>query len=82
VDALVDKGFVERRPDPEDRRRIHLQLTPAGAEIGGRVHECLSSTLADYLAPLSDDQIEDIRRALSHLRSLVPDAGDCPKTEG
>jgi DNA-binding MarR family transcriptional regulator len=76
IDALVEKGFVERHPDPDDRRRIHLQLTATGSEIGTRVHECFRAALVSYLSPLSDTQLGDIRRAFAHLRSLIPHGDD------
>src|SRR5690348_5485279 len=31
VDTLVMRGYLERSPDPEDRRRIALALTERGA---------------------------------------------------
>jgi DNA-binding MarR family transcriptional regulator len=30
VDRLVDRGLVERCPNPDDRRGVRLSLTPAG----------------------------------------------------
>ncbi len=30
TDGLVERGLVERQPDPDDRRRIAHALTPAG----------------------------------------------------
>jgi DNA-binding MarR family transcriptional regulator len=32
IDRLVDKGLVERAPDPDDRRVVICQLTPRGQE--------------------------------------------------
>jgi DNA-binding MarR family transcriptional regulator len=32
IDRLVDKGLVERLPDPDDRRVVICQLTPRGQE--------------------------------------------------
>lgn len=32
VNDLVDQGFVERAPDPEDRRRNVITITPAGQD--------------------------------------------------
>jgi DNA-binding MarR family transcriptional regulator len=40
IDRLAAKGLVERAPDPEDRRSVRVQLTPAGR------------TLIDDLLPL------------------------------
>src|SRR3978361_1242959 len=30
VDGLVDLGLMERRPDPDDRRAVQIDLTPPG----------------------------------------------------
>ncbi|RMH79178.1 MAG: MarR family transcriptional regulator [Actinomyces sp.] len=37
VSTLVDKGFVERRTDPADKRAVVLGLTPAGEELAAAV---------------------------------------------
>jgi DNA-binding MarR family transcriptional regulator len=37
VSALDRKGYVERRPHPEDRRAIQLVVTPAGRELHDRI---------------------------------------------
>lgn len=76
VEALVEKGFVERHPDADDRRRIYLQITPKGAEIGDRVHECFQTALVRFLAPLPDSHLKDIARAFGHLRTLLADGDE------
>ncbi|MEO6458599.1 MAG: MarR family transcriptional regulator [Chloroflexia bacterium] len=73
VDGLVNKGLVERRHDPEDRRRIYLEVTAKGTESAKKAHEQFRATLADYLSPLSSEQLADIMRAFAHLKSLLPD---------
>ena len=30
--ALQDEGLIRRRPDPEDRRRVRLAITPKGVD--------------------------------------------------
>ena len=39
VDRLELLGFVERRPDPDDRRVWLLAITPAGTELAGSIAE-------------------------------------------
>lgn len=38
VDRLEERGLVERRPDPEDRRRRMLVTTREGAEVREQMH--------------------------------------------
>lgn len=33
IDRLVRRGYVQRRRDPRDRRRVHLLLSPAGVRV-------------------------------------------------
>jgi DNA-binding MarR family transcriptional regulator len=41
IDRLVAAGWVEREPDPEDRRRIVVALTPAGLAVTTKVNDAL-----------------------------------------
>jgi DNA-binding MarR family transcriptional regulator len=64
LDELEEQGFVERKRDPDDRRR---QLVRQTAE-GGRMLEklrALSKRLEDeFLAPLDAEQREQLRNLL------------------
>ena len=33
VDSLIGKGLLSREPDKQDRRRIHLKITPEAAPV-------------------------------------------------
>ncbi len=83
VDTLVEKGYVERQPDDEDRRRIYLQLTEAGALISDYAHAQFRSAVSRYLSPLGDSQLRDVVLACKHLGALLPEGlydyeGVCP----
>lgn len=73
VDTLVNKGYVERQQDAEDRRKIYLRLTDAGAQVAGTAHACFRSGVARFLAPLSDRQLDDILLACRHISTLLPE---------
>jgi len=67
LDLLERAGFIERRPDPEDRRSTLVVLTPAGeakAIEAVRVHVGAEAEFFDVLGP-SDRA--DLRRLLESL---------------
>jgi DNA-binding MarR family transcriptional regulator len=79
VNELAERGFVERTPDPDDRRRNVVRLTRAGAQQLRRMDRSLDKVQDRLLAPLStaDRQalVRLLTRLLDHHRS---DAGDPP----
>ncbi len=68
VDRLVARGFVERLPDPRDRRGVLVRLTDAGRRSVDGALESLLDRERDLLAGL-DHADQDTLASL--LRSLV-----------
>ena len=62
VDTLEERGLVERHPDPADRRRKQVELTPAGQEAIGRVERILREPPEGFadLSPRELDVLEDL----------------------
>ena len=60
VDRLVSRGYLVRREDPHDRRRMYLSLTASGDEA---------------LAGLSAAHREELRRVAPPLKSLLSRLG-------
>jgi DNA-binding MarR family transcriptional regulator len=70
LDRLEQAGLVRRRPDPEDKRRVRVTLTPAGQS---RADDALAALLAAeqaLLATLPDSGRQDLADLLRVL--LVP----------
>ncbi len=53
VDGLEQRGLVERRRSPADRRNHALHLTPAGAAALAELADAAAAHEADICAPLS-----------------------------
>lgn len=68
VDALQDKGLLERRPDPGDRRATLVTLTEAGQAILTGMHHARHSNSEALFEPLSAD---DRERLSAILRKLI-----------
>jgi DNA-binding MarR family transcriptional regulator len=61
VDRLVERGFVERKADPEDGRGVRLSLTGAGRNVQrqiGRRHA--RSVARSVTAPLTPDELRQL----------------------
>ncbi len=75
VDALVEKGLLERRRAPDDRRRVVLCLTPAGDSLVARVREHMERALARELASITDAQRATIVAGLTELAAVISGHG-------
>jgi DNA-binding MarR family transcriptional regulator len=72
VDQLQDKGLVERRPDPVDRRATRIVLTEGGARVRAQVREERRRQAGDYFSVLSAPDRVELARILSELVGSHP----------
>jgi len=58
IDRLERAGYVQRRRDDTDRRRVLVEAVPdrVFADVG-RVYQQIAARWAEYLSTLSDEQI-------------------------
>ena len=63
VDHLEDRGLVERRADPSDRRRTLVAVTERGRRVRERIHEEVSSQ-APLATNLDADEMADLATLL------------------
>ncbi|MET9083794.1 MarR family transcriptional regulator [Streptomyces sp. NPDC004237] len=77
VAHVAERGWIERSPDPADKRSRILHLTPAGeatlAELSRRSTELLAERLADW----SDAEVDQLIGLMTRLRDSF---GDCRAT--
>ena len=73
VQALVERGWLMRTPDPDDRRRILLAVTPEGLRRAKEVQSQVTEMIAQMLAGLSDEELEAAAVFLPGLRRVVSD---------
>ncbi|MFD7321427.1 MarR family winged helix-turn-helix transcriptional regulator [Streptomyces sp. NPDC059875] len=74
VAHTVDHGWVERLPDPADKRSRILRLTTAGHDMLAELDRRVTETFTRNLAEWSDDDVELLTVLLARLRDSF---GDC-----
>jgi DNA-binding MarR family transcriptional regulator len=76
VDALVLRGYLDRIPDPEDRRKLTVSLTERGrdaAEIQAEARKKIDNQLA---AQVGQENIKRTRRTLAALIGIARESGE------
>ncbi|MFG2955459.1 MarR family winged helix-turn-helix transcriptional regulator [Streptomyces sp. NPDC048291] len=77
VAHVAERGWIERSPDPADKRSRILHLTPAGeatlVDLSRRSTELLAERLGDW----SDEEVDQLIRLMTRLRDSF---GDCRAT--
>lgn len=69
IDALVRAGLVERRSDPDNRRRLQLRLTEEGRDYLDRPPTA-DGTLEARLKRLSGSELRALERGMEILERL------------
>ncbi|BBB01539.1 putative MarR family transcriptional regulator [Actinacidiphila reveromycinica] len=67
INELEARGTVRRAPDPDDRRRNVVTLTPAGRTQLDRLDAVLGAVQDDLLAPLSGPERAELTSLLARL---------------
>jgi len=67
VDALHQRGYVERRECPDDRRVKRVRITDAGRAAIAELHVANIAALTDLLAALTTTERHDLAAALAPL---------------
>ena len=71
VDDLEALGYVERVPDPTDRRAKLVRLTMRGREVDGTVREVIKQIEADWAQRLGEEEYRQLTRLLRALIAIL-----------
>jgi DNA-binding MarR family transcriptional regulator len=67
INELSAAGYVERSPDPADRRRNLITLTTTGKQRLQHLEDLVNDTQAAFLAPLEPAEREQLIRLLARV---------------
>jgi DNA-binding MarR family transcriptional regulator len=73
---LEARGFVKRRPDPADGRKLLIEATPAGrrvvADLLRRRHEWLAGAIERELAPAEQETLATAATLIGRISASPP----------
>lgn len=79
VAHLAERGWIERSPDPADKRSRILRLTPAGETRLDELFRRTTQLLAERLGDWSDEEVDDLTRLMARLRDSFGDPRTVPR---
>lgn len=85
VNDLEDRGYVERLPDPSDRRAVLVRRTERGRNADRTVQEVTARVVAEWTRALGEVGTEQLLKNLERLVESIRDGRDSgrrPRTTG
>jgi DNA-binding MarR family transcriptional regulator len=67
INELAARGHVERSPDPADRRRNVITITPQGRHHLRQLDKIIAAAQDELLAPLTPQERDELTRILGRL---------------
>ncbi|HEY9829193.1 MAG TPA: MarR family winged helix-turn-helix transcriptional regulator [Stenomitos sp.] len=71
TERLVQRGLVDRRERPEERRHVVLKLTQAGSEYLQHIRQITRTQIAKMFANLSQTQLRHVVEGLAVLNDVM-----------
>ncbi len=79
--GLEKSGFVERRPSTEDRRKMHVYLTPHARNLRAALAPEIADVNAVATAGMTADEVRTLKRLLTLVgENLLKESGDVEAT--
>jgi len=67
IDRMERNDYVERKPNPEDRRSVLVFLTPKAREVGPRILEFANELDAALRQPFPQEEMDTFEQVLKSL---------------
>ncbi|MGD0008827.1 MAG: MarR family transcriptional regulator [Terriglobia bacterium] len=71
IAALEERGIVERKPHPTDRRQVNIELTAEGAAVRRSAKDAKLTWLAQAIAQLDEQERDTLFKAGDIIKRLV-----------
>jgi DNA-binding MarR family transcriptional regulator len=71
IDKLVCNGMVQKKPDPKDRRRSVITLTPAGQKIIDDQNERVRQLFNQHMQQLNQEETTQLSHSILTFNQLL-----------
>ena len=78
ISGMVDRGWVSRTENPNDRREITLEVLPAGREVFQQMVDRAHTETAQWLRALTEQDLLHLQAGLEGLARIVHESGNRP----
>ena len=68
----MKEGFVERMPNPSDRRVVNIVITDQGRKFMAENMEVLKNRLVENLSHLSEEDLMRLSKAIAEIKVVLP----------
>lgn len=74
ITALEERGWVTRTRSDVDRRVVTVHIAPAGVQVIEDINNHTRARIAEFISPLSDDDLNLLLAGLTILRDAFTEA--------
>lgn len=71
MQGMVERGWVQRVPDPNDRRQWQLQITPEGSAVADHARQQMVELLSRFFETLTPEEIAAAQIFLPALNRIL-----------
>lgn len=71
VEALVQRGLLDRRTDAKNRRVIHLRIQPTAEQLIAAAQACQRAFFSLLVAGLSEQELDAARKLFVHMHENI-----------
>ena len=76
IDKLVKRGFIEKTADTDDRRLLHLALTPAADKCIERIDAMQSGYFRNIFSCYTEEELESMTALAAKLENHITDISE------
>lgn len=74
IDVLLDRGYLRKEYDSQDRRYIHLKVQPEAASVLELARQCRQNMFQGIFRGVSEEELQVIRNVAQKIHQNISDA--------